>query len=117
MFGVAMEAGPKQLLSPESAAAAELFDQFVNAQTFKGVLGTFRLLCDTLRIKPTNFPNFYPKLKGKLRSWKAQALWTKIEKRANHKCYNRGKACANTRVCNHNFHSCNSVYRPIIYWS
>ncbi|GAB6029662.1 hypothetical protein CHUAL_014161 [Chamberlinius hualienensis] len=97
MFGVAMESG-KQVLSPESAAASEIYDQFVTAQTFKSILGTFRVLCDTLRIKPTNFPNFYPKLKAKLRSWKVQALWAKFEKRASHKCYNRGKSCANTKV-------------------
>jgi hypothetical protein len=37
-------------------------------------------------------------LQAKLRSWKAQALWAKFDKRASHKCYNRGKACPNTRV-------------------
>lgn len=35
---------------------------------------------------------------SKLCSWRAQALWNKFDKRANHKCYNRGKACPNTRV-------------------
>lgn len=35
---------------------------------------------------------------AKLRSWKAQALWNKFDKRAAHKCYNRGKVCPNTRV-------------------
>jgi hypothetical protein len=37
-------------------------------------------------------------LQAKLHSWKAQALWAKFDKRASHKCYNRGKACPNTRV-------------------
>ncbi len=37
-------------------------------------------------------------LQSKLCSWRAQALWNKFDKRANHKCYNRGKACPNTRV-------------------
>ncbi|GIX74346.1 protein-methionine sulfoxide oxidase mical3a [Caerostris extrusa] len=27
-----------------------------------------------------------------------RSLWTKLDKRASHKCYNRGKACPNTRV-------------------
>lgn len=35
---------------------------------------------------------------SKLKSWKAQALWNKFDKRASHKCYNRGKACSNNRV-------------------
>ena len=51
-----------------------------------------------MRLKPNQFPYFYPKLKAKLKTWKAQALWAKYDKRAAHKCYNRGKACAGTRV-------------------
>lgn len=35
-------------------------------------------------------------------SWKAKALWNKFDKKASHKCYNRGKTCMNTRV-NFNF--------------
>lgn len=86
------------MASPEVAMAGEVFDQFCNATTLKSILGHFRHLCDLLKIKPTNFHQFYPKLKSKLRSWKAQALWKKFDLRANHKCYNRGKACLNTRV-------------------
>lgn len=88
----------KQMVSPEIAMASEVFDQFCNATTLKSILGHFRHLCDLLKIKPTNVSQFYPKLKSKLRSWKAQALWKKFDQRANHKCYNRGKACPNTRV-------------------
>lgn len=84
--------------SPESIRASELFDQFVSAGTFKSVLFTYRHLCDVLRLKPTNIGNFYPRLKAKLHSWKAASLWAKLDKRASHKCYNRGKTCPNTRV-------------------
>lgn len=84
--------------SPESAMASELFDQFVSAATFKSVLATYRQLCELLRLKPTNITNFYPRLKAKLHSWRAASLWAKLDKRASHKCYNRGKACPNTRV-------------------
>lgn len=84
--------------SPESAMASELFDQFVSAGTFKSVLFTYRQICDVLRLKPTNMTNFYPRLKAKLHSWRAASLWAKLDKRASHKCYNRGKACPNTRV-------------------
>ena len=51
-----------------------------------------------LRLKPNQLPFFYPKLKTNLKTWKAQALWTKLDKKAGHKCYNRGKACQGTRV-------------------
>lgn len=78
--------------------ANEVFDLFCNATTLKSILGHFRHLCDLLKMRPNTFPQFYPKFKSKLRSWKAQALWKKFDQRANHKCYNRGKACPNTRV-------------------
>ncbi|XP_076636191.1 molecule interacting with CasL isoform X2 [Colletes latitarsis] len=84
--------------SPEVAIANDVFDQFCNATTLKSILGHFRHLCELLKIRPNAISQFYPKLKGKLRSWKAQALWKKFDQRANHKCYNRGKACPNTRV-------------------
>ncbi|XP_046409938.1 F-actin-monooxygenase Mical isoform X1 [Neodiprion fabricii] len=90
--------GRKQIASPEVALASEVFDQFCNASTLKSILGHFRHLCDLLKLKPNTFNQFYPKLKSKLRSWKAQALWKKFDQRASHKCYNRGKACPNTRV-------------------
>nr|XP_027209346.1 protein-methionine sulfoxide oxidase mical3a-like [Penaeus vannamei] len=85
-------------VSPDSAAAADVFEQLCTASTFKSVLYHYRLLCDVLRLKPTNFRNFYPKLKSKLRSWKAQAIWSKFDKRSSHKCYNHGKACTNSKV-------------------
>ncbi|XP_074115699.1 molecule interacting with CasL isoform X3 [Cotesia typhae] len=84
--------------SPEVAMASEVFDLFCNATTLKSILGHFRHLCDLLNMRPNSFPQFYPKFKSKLRSWKAQALWKKFDQRANHKCYNRGKACPNSRV-------------------
>lgn len=84
--------------SPEVALASEVFDQFCNATTLKSILGYYRNLCELLKIRPNVISQFYPKLKTKLRSWKAQALWKKFDQRANHKCYGRGKACPNTRV-------------------
>ncbi|KAI9560901.1 hypothetical protein GHT06_011855 [Daphnia sinensis] len=90
--------GVARVTSPDSALASDVFDKFCNAVTFKSILSLYRQLCDLLRLKPTYFPLFYPKLKAKLRSWKAQALWSKFDKRASHRCYNRGRPCSNTRV-------------------
>ncbi|XP_068968116.1 protein-methionine sulfoxide oxidase mical3a isoform X6 [Bombus flavifrons] len=91
--------GRKQTMnSTEVAKANEEFDLFCNATTLKSILGHFRHLCELLKIRPNTINQFYPKLRLKLRSWKAQALWKKFDQRANHKCYNRGKACPNTRV-------------------
>lgn len=90
--------GLPQAMSPESALASDLFDQFVSAGTFKTALSTYRQMCDVLQLSPCPLPVFYPRLKVKLRSWRAASLWTKLDKRAAHKCYNRGKACAGMRV-------------------
>ncbi|XP_076546406.1 molecule interacting with CasL isoform X2 [Osmia lignaria lignaria] len=91
--------GRKQTMNlSEMAIANDMFDQFCNATTLKSILGHFRDLCEILKIRPNTIAQFYPKLKAKLRTWKAQALWKKFDQRANHKCYNRGKACPNTRV-------------------
>ncbi|KAK3927176.1 [F-actin]-monooxygenase Mical [Frankliniella fusca] len=88
----------KQPVSPEVALASEVFDKLCSSTTLKTILGHHRHLCELLHLKPGPFPQFYLKLKSKLRSWKAQPLWNKFDKRASHKCYNRGKACPNTRV-------------------
>ena len=88
----------KTVKSPDIAAALEIFDCFCNAGTLKTIIGYHRHLCNILNLQPTHFPIFYPKLKSYIKSWKAQALWKKFDTRASHKCYNRGKACPNSRV-------------------
>ena len=98
------EINPKMLIRSQSMnidseLANEVFDHFMTqAATLKSILRTFRYLCDVLRLKPQEWPFFYPKLKSKLTSWKANALWAKFDKRASHKVYMKGKACAGQRV-------------------
>ncbi|XP_056117351.1 protein-methionine sulfoxide oxidase mical3a isoform X25 [Rhinichthys klamathensis goyatoka] len=74
-----------------------LFDRFVQATTFKGTLKAFQELCDFLELKPNEYRVFYHKLKSKLNYWKAKALWVKLDKRASHKEYKKGRACANAK--------------------
>uniref|UniRef100_A0A1Y1MLF1 F-actin monooxygenase n=1 Tax=Photinus pyralis TaxID=7054 RepID=A0A1Y1MLF1_PHOPY len=82
----------------DAAKANDAFDHFINAGTLKSVFGCYRNICELLHLKPNVFPQFYPKLKDNLTSWKAKALWKKFDARASHKCYARGKICPNTRV-------------------
>ena len=77
---------------------SDLFDQFVQAGTFRNILAAFHELCDHLELKPATDRNFYQHLKSKVTSWKAKHIWTKLDKRAMRKEYKKGKACANTRV-------------------
>ncbi|XP_015208646.2 protein-methionine sulfoxide oxidase mical3a isoform X24 [Lepisosteus oculatus] len=74
-----------------------LFDRFVQATTCKGTLKAFQELCDFLELKPSDYRVFYHKLKSKLNYWKAKALWAKLDKRASHKDYKKGRACANSK--------------------
>ena len=53
-----------QSMNIDSELATEVFDHFMTqAATLKSILRTFRYLCDVLRLKPQEFPFFYPKLK------------------------------------------------------
>ncbi|ETE71592.1 Protein MICAL-2, partial [Ophiophagus hannah] len=57
----------------------------------------FNILTRHLELDPLDNRNFYAKLKSKVTSWKAKALWNKLDKRASHKEYKRGKSCTNTK--------------------
>ncbi|XP_059190343.1 protein-methionine sulfoxide oxidase mical3a [Centropristis striata] len=74
-----------------------LFDKFVQGTTCKGTLKAFQELCDHLEVKPGEYRIFYHKLKSKLNYWKAKALWAKLDKRAYHKEYKKGRVCANSK--------------------
>lgn len=81
-----------------AALAAELFDHFSSASTMRQILGLYHNMCDTISLRPAPINEFYPKLKSRIKSWKAQALWKKFDARASHKVYNKGLACSGTRV-------------------
>ncbi|XP_056272574.1 F-actin-monooxygenase mical2b isoform X7 [Pseudoliparis swirei] len=80
-----------------TAQAGVLFENFVQASTCKGSLQAFSILCRQLDLDPLDYSNFYGSLKAAISSWKVKALWTKLDKRAQHKVYNQNKACQGTR--------------------
>ncbi|XP_017330272.2 F-actin-monooxygenase mical2b isoform X3 [Ictalurus punctatus] len=80
-----------------SSQASQLFENFVQASTCKGTLQAFGLLCRLLELDPADHRGFYSNLKAAVTSWKAKALWTKLDKRANHKEYKKGRACEDVR--------------------
>ncbi|KAF6034575.1 hypothetical protein EB796_007115 [Bugula neritina] len=85
-------------IGDQSAEASALYDQFVAAGTCQAILTSFQHLCDSLDIHPTDEEWFYQTLKSKLTNWKANSLWTRLDKRFNHREYAGHKACATTRV-------------------
>ncbi|XP_017562731.1 F-actin-monooxygenase MICAL2 isoform X5 [Pygocentrus nattereri] len=81
----------------ERSQASKLFENFVQAPTCKSTLQTFNILCSYLELDPLEHSSFYNSLKSKLTCWKAKALWSKLDKRASHREYKKGKACADTK--------------------
>ncbi|XP_025890487.1 F-actin-monooxygenase MICAL2 isoform X2 [Nothoprocta perdicaria] len=77
--------------------AGQTFENFVQASTCKGTIQAFNILTRQLELDPLDNRNFYTKLKSRVTTWKAKALWNKLDKRASHKEYKRGKSCMNTK--------------------
>lgn len=76
----------------------KLFENFVQASTCKGTLQAFNVLCRQLDLDPAEHSTFYSSLKASVTSWKAKALWSKLDKRMAHKEYKKGEVCAGTKV-------------------
>ncbi|KAM4630469.1 F-actin-monooxygenase MICAL2 [Polymixia lowei] len=75
----------------------KLFENFVQASTCKGALQAFNILCRHVALDPLDHQTFYSGLKAKVTTWKAKALWSKLDKRIAHKEYNKGQAGAGTK--------------------
>lgn len=75
----------------------ELFDAFIQANDLPETLSIFKNLCSSLDVNPKNHKTVYLSLKNGLTTWKARSLWTKLDKRADHKDY-KGKPCAKNKV-------------------
>ncbi|XP_030579797.1 F-actin-monooxygenase MICAL2 isoform X2 [Archocentrus centrarchus] len=75
----------------------KLFENFIQASTCKGTLQAFNVLCRCLNLDPVEHSTFYNSLKTKVTSWKAKALWSKLDKRMSHKDYKKGQACVGTK--------------------
>uniref|UniRef100_A0A667ZUR6 Uncharacterized protein n=1 Tax=Myripristis murdjan TaxID=586833 RepID=A0A667ZUR6_9TELE len=82
---------------PLNPWASELFDDFVQATTCRATLRAFSQLCEHLQLAQTATERpLYHTIKERLNYWKANGLWAKLDKRAAHQEYMRGRACANT---------------------
>ncbi|KAJ8416293.1 hypothetical protein AAFF_G00383150 [Aldrovandia affinis] len=81
----------------KNAQAGQLYENFVQASTCKGTLQAFNILCRQLELDPLDYKSFYSRLKARITFWKAKALWSKLDKRAAHKEYKKGKACTGTK--------------------
>ncbi|KAF1468448.1 [F-actin]-monooxygenase MICAL3, partial [Megadyptes antipodes antipodes] len=76
--------------------AHAVFERFLRAGECQEVLGCFRELCQQLGLQGSGL-QLYHGLKAALNYWSAKALWSKLDKKAGHKDYDQGTACANTK--------------------
>uniref|UniRef100_H3CVE3 F-actin monooxygenase n=1 Tax=Tetraodon nigroviridis TaxID=99883 RepID=H3CVE3_TETNG len=81
----------------EKDNVGKLFETFIQASTCKGTLQAFSVLCGQLDLDPADSSTFYSSLKAKVTTWKAKALWSKLDKRMSHKEYQKGQACVGTK--------------------
>uniref|UniRef100_A0A8C1UQL0 F-actin monooxygenase n=1 Tax=Cyprinus carpio TaxID=7962 RepID=A0A8C1UQL0_CYPCA len=77
----------------EKIQSGRLFENFVQATDCKSTLQAFNIMCSYLELDPLEHSTFYSGLKSMVTSWKAKALWSKLDKRASNKEYKKGKAC------------------------
>ncbi|XP_017260121.1 F-actin-monooxygenase MICAL2 isoform X12 [Kryptolebias marmoratus] len=80
-------------MQEESNNVGKLFENFIQASTCKGTLQAFNVLCRRLDLDPAEHNTFYAGLKSKVTTWKAKALWSKLDKRMSHKEYKKGQTC------------------------
>ncbi|VIO94319.1 Uncharacterized protein BM_BM10060 [Brugia malayi] len=73
--------------------ANRLFDAFAAATSFTKIQQLFAQLCALLDIDPYDNFNVFRRLKTVLNDWRAQKLWSLLEKRAEQKEYCHQKAC------------------------
>ncbi|XP_075631805.1 F-actin-monooxygenase MICAL1 isoform X3 [Balearica regulorum gibbericeps] len=76
--------------------AHAIFERFLRARECQEVLGCFGELCQRLGLQGNGL-QLYHGLKDSLNYWSAKALWSKLDKKAGHKDYNQGTACASTK--------------------
>lgn len=77
--------------------AHAIFERFLRAGECREVLGCFGELCQQLGLQGSGL-QLYHGLKAALNYWSAKALWSKLDKKAGHKDYDQGTACASTKV-------------------
>ncbi|XP_061124766.1 protein-methionine sulfoxide oxidase mical3a-like isoform X3 [Syngnathus typhle] len=78
--------------------AQVLFDEFVSASTCRAALHSFRQLCEHLHLdldadRRGNEHPLYRAIRRRLAYWKANALWSKLERRASRQEYLQNRAC------------------------
>ncbi|XP_055367841.1 protein-methionine sulfoxide oxidase mical3a-like isoform X2 [Betta splendens] len=79
--------------------AQDLFDEFVSAVTCRAVLRAFSQLCEHLHLDRSAAERpLYRPIKQRLNYWKANALWTKLDRRAAQQENLRARAC-NSITC------------------
>ena len=73
------------------------YDRFLGTTDLIPTLEAFNDLCSCLDINVKNFKTIFSLLKAKLKSWKCQTLFNKLEKKSKHQDY-KNKPCGRLKV-------------------
>jgi len=73
------------------------YNKLVAADDIADTTKHFQKLCELLDINPKNHKTVFTTLKAKLKTWKYQNLFNKLEKRSKHADY-KNKPCSKTKV-------------------
>jgi len=87
-----------EMEADQTALGSKLFENFVQAASCKCTLQAFNVMCTQLGLEPLDHRGFYSRLKDRVTTWNAKALWSKLDKRLAHKEYKKGEACVGTKV-------------------
>uniref|UniRef100_A0A672U824 Molecule interacting with CasL protein 1 n=1 Tax=Strigops habroptila TaxID=2489341 RepID=A0A672U824_STRHB len=83
-------------MSAPANPAHAIFERFLRAGECQEVLSCFGELCQELGLQGSGL-QLYHGLKAALNYWSAKALWSKLDKKAGHRDYDQGTACASTK--------------------
>uniref|UniRef100_A0A158R5P7 LIM zinc-binding domain-containing protein n=1 Tax=Syphacia muris TaxID=451379 RepID=A0A158R5P7_9BILA len=75
-----------------------LFEAFSSASQVSDILQLFSKICDALEIDQADSVNIYSRLRNRLKGWKAEKLWSYLDKRAALKEYCFQTACRKLAV-------------------
>ncbi|KFD71045.1 hypothetical protein M514_02619 [Trichuris suis] len=80
------------------ACVSTVFESFVSASTFRGILTSFSQLCCLCNLDLSDHFHFYYRLRNSVTSWKAKCLWDLLDKRMGQSEYAQQNAGRNLKV-------------------
>ncbi|XP_050390831.1 F-actin-monooxygenase MICAL3 [Patella vulgata] len=88
----------KETLNPEEANLSTCFDKFVRCESLKDTIRLFKILSGLIDVDLKDNRNVYSNIKNKVNTWRARALWEKLDLRVSQQIYEDKAACTNLKA-------------------